>query len=323
MNVHRSVDVVTIGLHTVDVLARPVSEIPPGGGVAFVEELTMTVAGTAGAGAVDLARLGVATATVGCVGHDPMGEFMRNRMHAEGIDISALTAVDGVQTAATILPIRPDGSRPALTIQGASAALTAELVPWEIVETAKVLHFGGFGLLPGIDGQPAAAVLERAKEAGLIVTLDFFVTGDPDFCQKLEACLPYVDYLLPSLEDACTVAGTEDRAEAIAWFHDRGVGCTVFTMDANGVSVTPRGQAEQLKPAFLVDVVDTTGCGDAFSAGYITALLDGADSYQAAELGLATGSLVATGLGSDAGITDRAGVERFAATTPRREPTTR
>ena len=62
-------------------------------------------------------------------------------------------------------------------------------------------------------------------------------------------------------------------------------------------------------PAYDIEVVDTTGCGDAFTAGFIAGLADGRSLTEAAHLGTASASLVASGLGSDAGITDRAQVE--------------
>lgn len=315
---HFSAQVVTLGLHIVDILGRPVTRIPPGQEVEFIEQITMTVAGTAAATAIDLVRLGVSVATVGTVGNDDLGEYLRSRMVKEGVDCTGITAVDDHQTSATILPIRPDGGRPPLHVVGASAALTADLLPWETVEQAQVLHLGGTGLLPALDGLPSADILKRAKQIGLTTTMDFIPTKDPNFPLQLSQCLPYVDYVLPNLEDACFVAGTDDRAECIAWFHDRGVGCTVLTMGEDGVSITPRGGTEILLAAYDVNVVDTTGCGDAFSAGFICGLLDGLRPLAAAEIGLASGSLVATGLGSDAGLKDRSSLEHFMATTARR-----
>lgn len=309
--------VITLGLHIVDILGRPVTRIPPGQEVEFIEQITITVAGTAAATAIDLARLGVTVTTVGAIGKDALANYLQATMEAEGVDTTGLTAVDGPQTSATILPIRPDGGRPPLHVTGASRALTIDLVPWEKVEQASILHLGGSGLLPALDGAPSVEILRRAKELGLTTTIDFIPTKDPAFPDQVAACLPYVDYMLPNLEDACFVAGTDDRAAAIAWYHDRGVGCTVLTMGGDGVSITPNGQPETVLPAYVVDVVDTTGCGDAFTAGFITALLDGANPIEAAELGLASGSIVATGLGSDAGLTNRADLETFMADTPR------
>jgi sugar/nucleoside kinase (ribokinase family) len=75
------------------------------------------------------------------------------------------------------------------------------------------------------------------------------------------------------------------------------------TLGADGCLITRRDGGLQHVPAIEVDVVDTTGCGDGFNAGMITGLLLGCDRADAAWLGVACGSLVATGLGSDAGIT--------------------
>ena len=69
-------------------------------------------------------------------------------------------------------------------------------------------------------------------------------------------------------------------------------------------------------PAFKVPVSDTTGCGDAFCGGFVAGLVEGLDLESACRLGAATAALVATGLGSDAGVRDRAQVEAFIAATP-------
>jgi len=133
-----------------------------------------------------------------------------------------------------------------------------------------------------------------------------------DAQEVITPSLPYVDYLMPNIEEAGWLVGTEDRVRIIRWLHDRGVGTTLLTMGGDGVSVAPNGEEETVLPAFAVDVLDTTGCGDAFSAGLICGLVDGLDVFDAATLALACGSLVASGLGADAGIVDKAQVEAFA-----------
>jgi sugar/nucleoside kinase (ribokinase family) len=91
------------------------------------------------------------------------------------------------------------------------------------------------------------------------------------------------------------------------------VSTLVITRGAAGVSISNRQNRDMRLPAYDVAVVDTTGCGDAFSAGFISGLVDGVDVREAAERGLACGSLVATGLGSDAGLRSAADVERLRA----------
>lgn len=79
----------------------------------------MTVAGTAAGTAVDLAKLGIAVATIGVVGDDELGRWLRSKMASFGIDTDGLTTVSTRPTSATILPIRPNGERPALHVPGA------------------------------------------------------------------------------------------------------------------------------------------------------------------------------------------------------------
>lgn len=311
-------EVVTFGLHIVDVLGRPVTRIPPGQEVELIEEITITVAGTAAATAIDVARMGHTVSTVGAIGEDTLGTFLRDAMIREGIDCSPLLTLSGAQTSATILPIRPDGGRPPLHVIGTSALLDETMVPWEDLGGAEFFHMGGTGLLPGLDGVPTARVLEEAKRRGMTTTMDFIPTKDPNFPEQLARALPFVDYLLPNDSDALAVTGASNVEDAIQWFHARGAGCTVITLGGDGVSVCPRGKSPTVLPAYEVDVVDTTGCGDAFTAGFISGLLEGLTVLDAADLGCAAGSLLATGLGSQAGLTDRATLDRFAQETQRR-----
>lgn len=306
-------DVMTVGLHIVDILGRPVQRIPDGQDLDVIDEIRVTVAGTAAATAVDLARLGHSVSTVGAVGRDALGTFLRTLMEQEGIDCDGLTEVDEVQTASTILPIRPDGSRPALHVPGASALLTEDMIPWDQAEKAKVMHIGGTGLLRALDGEPTARILRRAKECGLITTMDLLIGEDPDLSEKLALALPYVDYVLPNDTDSLMVTGADSLDSAIGWFHEHGARTAVVTLGADGARVCPRGEEPTVVPAYPVDVVDTTGCGDAFTGGFISGLLEGAPLLDAAAMGCAAGSMVATGLGSQGGLTSRTAFDEFLA----------
>lgn len=305
--------VVTAGLHVADVLGRYVEAIPPGQGLALLDEIRLTVAGTAAATAVDLARLGVPVATVGAVGDDALGVFLRSTMHGEGVDVSALAVRTERPTSATMLPIRRDGSRPALHVIGSNAAIGAEDLASLDLDGVGVLHLGGTCLLPGIDGAPSVELLRRARAAGVVTTMDFIPTGSPADRDAVLPCLPFVDYLFPSEEDALSFAGAGTLDEAIAFYLDAGVSTLVITRGAAGVSISTADERDMRLPAYVVDVVDTTGCGDAFSAGFIWGLIDGVGVAECAERGLACGSLVATGLGSDAGLHGPADVERLRA----------
>src|SRR3954464_3904686 len=108
--------VVSLGIHILDVLGRPVTRIPPKQDVDLIEEIRLTVAGTAAGTSVDLAKLGVDVLTMGTIGEDAAGNLLVDTMRRYGIDTSGLKRKAGVQTSATMLPIRPNGERPALHV---------------------------------------------------------------------------------------------------------------------------------------------------------------------------------------------------------------
>jgi sugar/nucleoside kinase (ribokinase family) len=307
-------DAVFVGLTILDIAGRPVSQIPDGGGVAFIEEIRMNPAGTAAGAVMNAAKLGASTATVACVGVDAMGDFIVDFYRRLGIDCSLVQRTDKAATSATILPVRPNGERPALHCRGASDHLFVDETHSDAVCDARFLHLGGTGLLAAMDGGQSAKLLRHAKARGLTTTFDLIAPNETTL-SLLTDLLPSVDYFMPSIEEAALLSGRSDPADAAAFFLDRGAGACIFKMGAEGSFTRTRERAFRT-PAFKVAVSDTTGCGDAYCGGFVVALAEGLDLERACRLGSAAAALVATGLGSDAGVRDRAQVESFIATTP-------
>ncbi len=301
-------EVVSLGIHILDVLGRPVTRIPPRQDVDLLEEIRLTVAGTAAGTSVDLAKLGASVLAMGAIGEDAAGNFIVDTMQRYGIDTSGLRRKQNVQTSATMLPIRPNGERPALHVLGANAELTLDDIDFDAIGTARHLHFGGTFLMPKLDGEPTARILAFARERGVPITLDLNAIDRPDLLDVIAPALPYVDFFMPGLDEARMICGLQDRHEVIGFFLDRGVKTTVFKMGAEGSSIAWRGASGEIEeirvPAFATTVVDSTGCGDAYCAGFIVGLLRGWDLVACARLGTAAAGLVITGLGSDAGIVD-------------------
>jgi sugar/nucleoside kinase (ribokinase family) len=157
--------------------------------------------------------------------------------------------------------------------------------------------------MPRFDGAPAAELLHFAKESGVVTSMDVLGVRHPDPLPVLEPALPYLDYFMPNLAEARRICGIADPLLAARFFVERGAGACVVKMDERGSVIVSR-EVEIRLPAFHVPVVDTTGCGDAYCAGFIVALSMGWDLERAGRLGTATAGLVAGGLGSDAGVTD-------------------
>ncbi|OHD73458.1 MAG: carbohydrate kinase [Spirochaetes bacterium RBG_16_67_19] len=306
--------VVSLGIHIADVLGRPVTNIPEGQNLALLEEIRLTVAGTAAGTSVDLAKLGLDVYAIGAIGQDELGDFVVYTMKRYGIHTDGLVRKKGVQTSATMLPIRPNGERPALHVPGANAHFSLEDVNFDLIAAADYLHIGGTPLMPRFDGEPMRKVFEFARQHKVVTTYDLLAINKPNLLEQVEMVLPFVDYFMPGFEEAVMMCGLRDRHEAIRFFLERGAGHTVFKMGNKGSSAAwlEDGMLKEIiVPAMKVPVVDSTGCGDAYCAGFISGLSLGYDLQKACRLGTAAGGLVIQGLGSDAGIVDLKSTLRF------------
>ena len=294
-------DVSVIGLYILDVLGRPVTKIPERGNVEFIEEIRLTVAGTAGGTVVDTAKLGLKSLAVGAVGDDEKADWVLFTLQKHGIDISAMQRLKGVPTSATILNVRPNGDRPALHARGASDHFDVPAAMYDQVFDAPIIHLGGTGLLKALDGPASVTLLKEAKRRGRIVTFDL-IGASAGTIGIVRPLLPYIDYFMPSIEEAKDMSGEATPEGCASFYLGHGAACCVFTLGGEGAYYAHRDGTRLASPAYDIKVVDTTGCGDAFDAGFITALHHKMDVQTSLRFAQASAGLVATGLGSDAGI---------------------
>lgn len=165
-------DAVFVGLTILDIAGRPVVAIPPRGGVAFIEQIRLNPAGTAAGANINAAKLGIRTAAVACLGEDEKADFILASYARLGIDCSLIQRTALKETSATILPIRPNGERPALHCRGASDALFVSEAEFDAVLDCRFLHHGGTGLLAAMDQGQSARLLQAAKARGVTTSFD-------------------------------------------------------------------------------------------------------------------------------------------------------
>lgn len=300
--------VVTLGVHVLDVLVRPVETIPEGQGSQLVEQIKITAAGTAAGTALTLAKLGAQVRSAGAVGTDAAGDLLLSLLDRGGVDTSAVVRRSEVQTSCSVLPIRPSGERPAFHVVGANAGYGLDDVPWDAIAESSHLHLGGPEFL---GGEIAAAILSFARERGVTTSADILTDGNPGLLEWIAPALPLLDHLLPNAEQVLGLTGAADLAAGCRTLRERGVGAVVATAGVDGALVVDSA-GESTAPSLATEVHDTTGCGDAFSAGYLRGLSLGHTPHEAAALGNAAAALVAGGLGSDHGTFDLARAKRLA-----------
>ena len=310
-------DFTSMGFITFDALCRPVTQIPPGGGTYFVEELTIAVSGAAGSAVIVAAKHGLRSRAVGGVGVDDMGDWVLMKLARFGIDTTMMARCPGFTTSSSLVTTRPDGARPALHKRGATDGFCIDDAQIDDLLDTRILHVGGVGLMNRMDQGRTEEILAEAKRRGVIVTLDVFASTADDL-PKVARLLPHADYFLPSEEEARALSGLTENRDLAQFLIDRGAACVILTLGADGAFYCHRDGTEFLTPAFQVDVKCTCGCGDCFNGGFATGLVKGLTPQDAISMAQASSAQNATGLGSQAGVKDYDTTLAFMRTTPLR-----
>jgi sugar/nucleoside kinase (ribokinase family) len=294
--------IVCLGILVADIVGRPLTAVPEPGRLVLVDEMHLLTGGCAVNSSSTLALLGLPVQAVGKVGQDILGEFVIQAMRGRGVGTQGVKRDQMAGTSVTMVLVEPDGERRFVHYIGANARLTLDDIDLQQVRSAAILHIAGALVLPGIDGQPTARLLQEARRAGVVTALDTVWDATGRWMQLLAPCLPHLDYFVPSLPEAQAITGRQDPAEVAQFLLDRGVGTVALKMGAEGSLVaTQQGEMYRL-PAFRVEVIDATGAGDAFAAGFLAGIWQGWPLEQTARFANAVGALCVTGLGALGGV---------------------
>jgi sugar/nucleoside kinase (ribokinase family) len=300
--------IATVGVHVLDTHVIGIEAIPEGSDGQLVETIRYSPAGTAGGTAIVLSRLGAEVRSFGAVGEDPIATSLLAMLEREGVDVGGLVRKGDQQTSSSVIPVRPNGDRPAWHCVGANGAFTLDDLDLADLDGITHLHLGGPEFL---GGEAAGELLAHARSIGATTSLDILAPGDPDMLAWIADALPHTDYLLPNDEQVLGFTGASSLVEGAAALVEQGVGCVAVTQGSKGALVVTADETIEV-PAYDVEVVDTTGCGDAFSAGFLRGLSLDLELGVAAALGCAAAAQVAQGLGTDAGDYSLETVEDFA-----------
>jgi sugar/nucleoside kinase (ribokinase family) len=181
------VEIAVVGVHVLDTHVVGITSIPEGSQGQLVETIRVSPAGPAGGTAVILSRLGAMAHSFGAIGTDAMGDTLLAMLNREGVDVGGLVRKGASQTSASVIPVRPNGDRPAWHCVGANATFSLEDLHFDQVIRSSHLHLGG----PEFLGGPAAGeLLQIAKANGLSTSVDILAAGDPGLLQWLRMPCP-------------------------------------------------------------------------------------------------------------------------------------
>jgi argininosuccinate lyase len=265
-----------------DVVMSPVTELPPAGGTLLTEQMSVRVGGAGANAALAFAETEMAVRLYGVVGDDLLGRWMREQLEPAGL-ADELLVVPDEPSGLTVALESPERDRTFLTYLGINARWEPEMIPADALESDNLLLCDYF-VAPRLQGTAARALLARARENG---ARTFFDTAwdpnnfPPATRAEVAEVLACVDVFLPNEAEACALADVPPGSAGAAGAAARRLqscsgGWVVVKLGARGcLAAGPQGE-ELSVPAPTVAVADTTGAGDAFNAGLVNALSDGA-----------------------------------------------
>jgi len=283
-----------------DMLVHPVDQLR-WGATTWVDTIGHSMGGNGANTSYALACLGVPVRLVSVVGDDNYGDEMVAGLRNAGVDTRPVARAYGA-SATTISLVKSDGNRLFLHKPGVNLYALDEPVEFTnvILQGVSRYHVANPFSLPAFRPH-AAESLRRARGAGLLTSLDAAWDSQGRWLDDLGASLPYVDLLFVNEDECRMLTGLEGRREGAQALRKAGAGAVVVKLGHEGCIVLADGE-EFSVPAFMVEVVDTTGAGDCFAGGFLAALQRGFPLRDAAAFANAVGALSVRRVGSVAGL---------------------
>ncbi|GKU75604.1 carbohydrate kinase [Paenibacillus sp. L3-i20] len=231
-----------------------------------------------------LARLGRETAFIGAVGNDEFGRYLGETLKETGINVDGLTFSDEAQTTLAFVHLDKDGDRSFTFYRkpGADQMLRTEDVDYSKIAGAKLFHFGSVSMTHEPSRTATLATAAYAKSQGLIVTFDPNVrlplwNNAEEAKVEIVKGMEIADIVKLSEDELELLTGESDLERGVDLLMERfNIKLLLITCGANGSYCRTSKQFGNVRTShegYKVEVVDTTGCGDAFFGGVIHCLL--------------------------------------------------
>ena len=299
--------VVVIGELNVDAVATGLAQEPKLGLEIIAEDFQMTLGSASAIFACGVAKLGHEVTFVSRVGRDDFGDLCLEALRGAGVETRHVLRDPSEKTGVTLaLSTRRD--RALVTYLGAISSLRYEDVRMSLLKGKSHLHLTSYFLQEGL--RPSfARIFREARAQGL--TTSFDPNSDPtsSWGEDVWNVLEHTDIFFLNRDEALQLTRARDTRGALKALARR-VPCAVVKLGAKGAAAMRDGRVAS-EPGFKVDALDTTGAGDTFAAGFVSAHLEGLGLEECLRRGNACGALSTLKAGGTANQPDRAALERF------------
>jgi len=297
------IDVACIGILVADVITKPVDKIPAPGLLERVSSIETYTGGCAMSAGIDMAKIGIKTAVLGKVGNDSFGEFLKDALVKYGVDTRGIAIDENVQTSASVVLSSSNGERSFLHTVGANGTFCYDDVNWDVINDSDIIFVAGTMLMDSFDGECCAKVLKKCKEMGKTTVLDTAWDSQGRWMKVLQPCMEYIDIFLPSIDEAIELSGETEPDKIADVFFGMGVSKVVIKLGSRGCYMRETKDSEPvIIPCFKVKAVDTTGAGDSFCAGFLSAMAKGLSFEECGRFANAVGAHCVMAMGATTGI---------------------
>ena len=296
--------VACVGILVADTIVAPVTSSPEKGQLVGVDSICVRNGGNAMTASLNLSTLGVESGIFGMVGKDLYGSYLAGILRDKGVDVRGLCTDECVGTSASVVMVDEKGQRSFFHTRGTNAVFTEKDISYSVIDDYDMVFVTGTFLMDRFDGQPTARFLKNCKEKGKTTFLDVCWDATDRWGLLLEDCLPYLDFFMPSIDEARCIARKDDLDEMAQVFMDKGAKNVIIKCGNKGSYMRLQNwEKGKLYPCYdMGKVVDTTGAGDSFCSGFLAATAKGWAPEQAMEFANAVGGLCCTQIGATQGI---------------------
>jgi len=291
--------ILVFGNVTLDVICKTVDDVPRYDSIAF-QNAAVTPGGCASNVAIGLADLGEKPFLLACMGDDQTAVILVDTWEKRGVDARYVNRIPGKDTGVSVGLVDSDFQPRFIHTTGANAELVGEILNPEIFKEQAIdyLHIAGYFVLPGLLLPGFAETLARVRKSGVFISLDVVRSPTMKKPDPLWNILPHLDLFMCNLQEAEILTGVSDPAGAAREFQEEGARSVIIKLGADGCWLAEADRGIHIPGIEVEQVVDTTGAGDAFAAGLVSALRQGKDIEEACRFGAKQGALTTCFLGA-------------------------
>jgi len=297
-------DITVIGAAIIDVLAGPVDESVFEKGSQPVSSTRLAFGGDALNEAVVLSQLGAKVELISKVGDDEAGKRVLDFLQEKQVDVTKVKIEEGLDTGINIVLVTPEGERMFLTNpNGSLRKLSEEDVMEQLDDAADIVCMASMFVSPLLDIPAMERIFRKIKsKPGRVLVADMTTAKNSESIADIGCPLKYIDYLIPNEAEAARLTGETDVYRNAERFVEQGANCVVIKRGKKGCLIRTKNQQMEIPAYAHATLVDTTGAGDSFAAGFLWGLKNGMQLEECARFGCAVASCIVERLGANTAI---------------------